>query len=355
MKPHAPLSQPPPVTPARPQGWRGALPLIALLFTSLACSLTGESGVDKQATADALAEAIVITATARAGGAFDSGANVATAQAVATQSAQQLQAAQTAQAQISAEELQGTMTAFAPILSELPKYGVDPDRGRPGWIHPPVTIQAEGYLQYDYANQFIGVVAEDFVVSADVTWNTQFGSAGCGFVLRSDGNEEAFNQYIVTMTRGGSGRVIFATMANGEIVNAKDIFAFGLDPDFEWQNDTTNRLTVVGRGPIMQIYTNDTLISEFDVNDPPQPPYIPPPPPNPADPNDPVQVAAYEAAKAEYDNIVGQINAQYQRSLAEFEATDVQFDKGFIAMVALNESGTTTCQFNNAWLWLIEE
>ncbi|NJN44629.1 MAG: hypothetical protein HC806_07865, partial [Anaerolineae bacterium] len=295
------------------------------------------------------------TATASAGDGFDSEAFQATAAANATQSAQEIEAAQTAQAAISAEQAQATLTAFSSILSELPKYGLDPNKGHPGWIHPPVTIQAQGYLQYDYDNQFIGVVAQDFAVSADITWNTQFGSAGCGFVLRSDGNQDAFNQYIALATRGGSGRVIFTTMANGEIANAKDIYAYGIDPNFQWQNDTTNRMTIVARGSKIAIYTNDTLISEFDVNDPPARPYIPPAPPSPADPNDPVQVAAYQAAKLEYDNIVAQINAQYQRSINEFQNTDVEFEKGFVAMVALNESGTTTCQFNNAWLWLIEE
>lgn len=329
--------------------------LATLSYTALACGLGAANAPEKQATVVALASAIIQTATARSGDDTDPAANLATALAQATQNAQTLSAAQTAQAQISAADAQATLAVFTPILAELPKYGVDPARGRPGWIHPPITVQAEGYLQYNYANQFIGVVAQDFVVSADITWNTQFGSAGCGFVLRSDGNEEAFNQYLAIATRGGSGRVIFATMANGEIVNAKDVFAYGLDPNFQWQNDTTNRLTVVARGSRMQIYTNDTLISEFDVNDPPPPPYIPPPPPKPLDPNDPVQAAAHQAALTEYDNIVSQINSQYQRSLNEFKNTDVEFDKGFIAMVALNESGVTTCRFDNAWLWLIEE
>jgi len=26
-----------------------------------------------------------------------------------------------------------------------------------------------------------------------------------------------------------------------------------------------------------------------------------------------------------------------------------------VAMVALNESGTTNCQFNNAWLWIVDK
>ena len=62
----------------------------------------------------------------------------------------------------------------------------------------------------------LGTIARDFVVSGDITWNTTTGLSGCGWVLRSDGNEDAFNQYLTIATRGGNGRVIFAPMLEGE-------------------------------------------------------------------------------------------------------------------------------------------
>jgi hypothetical protein len=33
---------------------------------------------------------------------------------------------------------------------------------------------------------------------------------------------------------------------------------------------------------------------------------------------------------------------------------DYRFERGFIAMVAMSESGRTICQFDNAWLWLLD-
>jgi hypothetical protein len=30
------------------------------------------------------------------------------------------------------------------------------------------------------------------------------------------------------------------------------------------------------------------------------------------------------------------------------------FERGFVAMVVLSESGRSVCEFNNTWLWLIE-
>ena len=38
--------------------------------------------------------------------------------------------------------------------------------------------------------------------------------------------------------------------------------------------------------------------------------------------------------------------------IAEFGAGEYQ--KGFVAMIALSESGLTTCEFNNTWLWLAD-
>lgn len=184
----------------------------------------------------------------------------------------------------------------APIEQELLSLGVDPSQGSLGWVHPPVEIFVEGYLQYDWDIDRVRVV-DDFVVAADITWNTQFGSTGCGFVLRSDGNEEAITQYLVIATRGGSGRVLFGTQIDGNLLldESEDIYANGIDPLFEWQNDTTNRIVVVGRGPVFSIFSNGTHLGDITTN--------------------------------------GEIT------------------RGLVAFVALNESGTTFCRFDNAYLW----
>lgn len=192
-----------------------------------------------------------------------------------------------------------TATAVSPILAQLPTYGVDPANGEVAWIHPPVTIEATGYMTYTYANRRIATLAEDFVLSADITWNTRFGTTGCGFVLRSDGNEEGYDQYIVLATRAGNGEVLFTIMEDGDVKTNEitEIFAGSLDPAFEWQNDTTNSMTVVARGNTFEIYTNGTKLDEV--------------------------------------------------------TPSIAFERGFVAFVALNESGTTTCHFENGWLWLI--
>jgi hypothetical protein len=325
--------------------------LSLLLLSVFGCS---SSGVDEQeATAQAIGQSIFLTATAAAEGAFDTDANRQTAEAAATAVSEAAAATQEVVAEVDQQVQSGTATAEAPILAELPNYDVDPAGGRVGWIHPPLEVHTEGYMQYDYGNIFLGTVAEDFVVSADITWNTQYGTAACGFVLRSDGNEEAFNQYLVLATRGGNGRVVFNTMAEGEVLDGYDLYAYGLDPEFDWQNDSTNRLTVVGRGSTFTIFTNGTEIGVINAGEPPPAPYTPAAPDKPAEDASNEEKEAYALAKEEYDRAVASIWTNYNDRMSVYEDHGTEFPRGFIAMVALNESGYTNCKFDNTWLWLI--
>jgi hypothetical protein len=314
--------------------------LLVLMIASLACG--AGSTTDADATVQALNTQILESATAAA--LEDANANAA----VETARAQAISQSKPA-------ELTATAEAFAPRLAELPKYGVDPSEGRLGWVHPPVTLDASGFRQFEYVNYFIGTVAADFVVSMDITWDIVGSIAGCGFVLRSDGNSLALNQYMVIMTRVASGHVLFVTMSNGEVVNYRDIYARYTDKSFSWENLATNRLTVVGRGNTFYIYTNDTLIGEVDPTQPPRLPILPPEPERPADTNNAQAMQTYNQNKAEYDNVVDEINSQYAQRVQAFNNSDKIFDKGFIAMVALSESGRKTqCQFDNGWLYLID-
>ena len=332
---------------------RPALALLLLASAMLACNFGKGTSTQREATAQALSDSILKTATAAASQNENSSKLLPTAQAEATARSQAALATQSAQSEQSDAQAQATSAAFAPIRAELPKYGIDPGEGKPGWIHPPVTLDIQGYKQYAYANQNIGTVVADFVISADITWNTDTGLSGCGFALRSDGEKQNLNQYLVIATRGASGHVLFGTMANGEVVTGQDIYAYGIDPNFDWQNDSTNRITVVGRGNKFTIYSNDTRLGEIDPSAPPPQPIFPSPPEEPPDKKDAKAVAKYLAAKAEYDSVVAQIKEDYQKRLADYKQAETKFDRGFVAMVALSESGHTVCKFDNAWLWLL--
>jgi len=323
------------------------LAVLVLILGSISCNLAGGTSA-KQATLDAISNSVWQTATFQASG--NQNVGVETAQVLATSVA----ATQAAQgAALGGAGNSETATAVAPILAELPKYGVDPAAGQMGWIHPPATLDVKGYMTYDYINQFIATVAKDFVVSSDIYWDTQYGTSGCGFVLRSDGNKNALNQYMAILTRGASGHLLFAFMVNGQVLTGRDIYAYGRDPNFVWGNKVTNRLTVVGRGSIFDVYTNDTLIGTIDTSKPPSLPSLPEPPKKPDDPNDQNAMEEYRKKLADHDQAVNDITADYHARQKELSNANTVFERGFIALVVLSESGRTHCEFNNTWLWLI--
>ncbi|KAA3647727.1 MAG: hypothetical protein DWQ07_01720 [Chloroflexi bacterium] len=309
-----------------------------LIAVSLACASGGSSEADETAAA-------IRTEIAAGGGDTENGLgpNIETVQAQQTQDAAIAQETQAALDAQNAGDVAATEQAVAPILAELPTYGVSPDEGRIAWIHPPETLEISGYLQYDYKNRFAGTVATDFVVSTDITWDTSGGLAGCGFALRADGNVDALNSYLAIASRGGNGRVEFASIVEGELKNFKDLYAYGIDPNFQWQNNTTNTLAIVGRGGTFEVYTNGVKIGEIMAGDPPPRPNVPAPP-----------AGAPQTDIDAYNEALNASNASYQAQLAAYSGDVPFFEKGFIAMLALSESGITNCQFDNTWLFLIE-
>ena len=325
--------------------------LVLLLGVISAC---GSGPTPPEMTAQALGQSISLTATAGANSGFDAQAELATAVAQATANADSIAATQSAQAGVNAEAMAATATAEAPIRSELPTYGIDPANGHVAWIPPPAALSVTGYLKYDYVNQFIGTVAENFVVSADITWDTQYGTSGCGLVLRSNGNEDALSQYLVIATRGANGHIVFSSMENGKLRNGIDSYANYLDPKFRTENGATNRLTVVGRGNTLTIFTNGVQIDQVVAGEQPVLvlPSAPTPPPVDASTD---QLAEFDGAMAAHGDLVTRITNNYNPGLAIIQAETPYFERGFVALVALSESGTTNCEFNNAWLWVIDK
>jgi hypothetical protein len=316
------------------------------------CNLAGSDG-QPNPTLTALSEAIARTATAS--NQQDASTNdLATAQAEATARSVEIFATQTAQLAARDEFQLATATVAAPILAELPQFGLDTDSGYPGWVHEPLTLELSGYHDFTYGNDFMNVTARDFVLAADITWDTQYGGSGCGFMFRSDGDQNNPNQYMVIATRFANGRVVFSALADGEIANIHDFYPKDRDRSFEWQNGTTNRLAVVARGNTIEIYTNGVKIGEVDTTQPPKQPVVPAKPKPPADQSDQAALKNYQAQLKEYEDISQQARSSYQTALTNYKTRQAVFEDGFLAMIALSESGHTICKFEKAWLWLLE-
>jgi len=344
--------------------------IFSILFVMmLACNFSPEGNSDdRDATVQSLSTSVAATTTAIA---VEVQTTPAIAQPQATvppvvevpapavpQATEDLQATQAAGQALAATEAAGqalaaTEAAIAPLKADLARYGVDPQRGQLAWVHPPLRLEIDQYMGRSFGNNFPTVIVQDFLLSADIVWDTEYGAAGCAFVFRSDGNQSKPNQYMVWMTRLTNGRVDFMVFAQGQLVGVRDFYANGIDAAFDGGNGATNNLTVVGRGNQFKVYTNGELLGSADPNAPIPPLILPAEPPIPANISNPSVRAAYEAAVAEYRQTISRLKSEYNNRVAIAKKANKNFPAGIVAMGAMAESGRTMCEFNNAYLWLI--
>ncbi len=276
--------------------------VLILITTSLSllaltgCSALLDSVDSNDAEVNALAESVRLTATAEAG---------PTATMTPFPTLPPTEVAVVSESKDAAADTTDDVPAAPPryILDELALVGVSASEGELAWEHPPLPLEVEGYLQYQFKNFNLLTLVEDFVISADITWETDTGLAGCGFAFRAD-KEEDPNAYSLGISRGVNGSVYWGILENGKPVkqNTESIGSLALkDPNFDWQNGATNRVTIVARGQNFDIYTNGVYI----------------------------------------DTLIGK--------------SALAVPKGFIGMLAASETGRTVCNFNNAWMWHLEK
>jgi hypothetical protein len=326
--------------------------LVMLSFLIQGCGTDPQSD-SANATLSAMRQAIAGTTTAEAVDAANAG-DLATAEAVATQQSQDISATQTAQVADRDETQLATATVAASVIAELPTYGLDASSGRVGWIHDPLTLEVSGYQQMTFGSDYMNVTAKDFVLVADVTWDTQYGDSGCGFLFRSNGDQQKPDGYMLIASRFANGRVVFTALADGEPANMRHFYPREVDRSFEWQNGTTNRIAIVARDNLIEIYTNRLKIGEIDTTQPPKQTILPPRPEPPVDQLDQNAKKIYEDQLEQYEDIVQQSQTNFQVAKTNFEEGKSIFTDGFLSMLAATQGGRTECKFDKAWLWLLE-
>lgn len=326
--------------------------LLVLLVPLAACDqLSGENPLAPTLTA--LNSSINLTATA-VGQQTEKLTGLGTVEAQATAAGQAIEATQVAQVAEQAQEEEATAEASSPVLAELPTYGLDPAGGELGWVHPSLDLSLNAYHEYKFGNDFMGVTAADFLWSADITWDTQYGGSGCGLMFRSNGDQENPDAYMVMITRFANGHAVFFGLADGEIANFHDFYPRSDDASFSAENQTTNRLAVLARGNIIDIYTNGVKVASVDASQAPVLPNLPSAPRPPADKKDLPAMEGYAKALKEYEEITATVRSNYQIALSNYRKRQALYSDGFLAMTALSESGDTLCRFDNAYLWLIK-
>jgi hypothetical protein len=173
-------------------------------------------------------------------------------------------------------------------------------------------------------------------------------------MFRSNGDQQNPDGYMLIATRFANGRVIFMALADGEPANLRHIYPKDADRSFEWQNGTTNRIAIVARDNLIEVYTNRVKIGEIDTTQPPKQPILPPKPEPPIDQLDQTAKKAYEDQLEQYENIVEQSQGNFQVAKTNFEEGKAVFSDGFLSMLAVTQGGRTVCEFDKAWLWLLE-
>lgn len=299
-----------------------------------------------------LSASIQETATARAGSS-NSDDTLQTAIAVATQRGGEIHATQTAIAQMNEPSRLATATAIAPVVAELPRYGANISDGYVAWLHTPTTIEISGYMSSGYANDYPLITGKDFIMAADVSINSVGSMSGCGFMFRSNGDMEEPDQYSVLLTRVATGYIAFMATADGDIANFSYYFPRDIDKSFDWFNNATNRLAVVARGNYIDMYTNGHLIAQVDVTLPPPNTTLNLPKAELPPGASAQQQEDFNNLNAQYGSTIDLINSQLGNARAYYSSGRAIYSDGLLGFIAFNETGTMTCSFTNAWLFIL--
>ena len=336
-----------------PRKFLSFLSLILLLVLAYGC---GSKPLDAiSLTLTPMSGLVRETLTARAGEEGGSGNELATAIAKATEKSVQIYATQTARAALNEPSRLATATAMAPVVAELPRYGVDPADGYVAWIHEPRTIDLSGFGQTGFANDYPQITAADFVLAADITWNTKNSISGCGFMFRSNGDQDKPSQYMTLITRTGMGRIGWLALMDGEVSNYREYYPKDTDKNFNWFNDATNRMVVVARGNKIDLYSNGTLIDSIDIMHGPPDITLKAPqiviPPNVL----PGQLEQFRQLANEQDQGVHQTKAQLEEARKNFAIKKPFLYDGLLGFLAASDTGRTICTFQNAWLFILNQ
>lgn len=193
-------------------------------------------------------------------------------------------------------ENQEINSIFGPVLDD---YGVNVADGHLAWYDfDPTTLEVTGYMERDDKWLDDAGILTDFVIETKITWNTTGGLALCGITFHAEEDLE-----------------------NG-LQNQFFIQRLQFSPTWAIYNRNNGRL---------QYFLSGNWIPTRDLHDK----------------NDSSNVVALVVKGSE---ITVFINGDKQRKLE-----DKKLKEGLVALSTLQESGHTTCKFENTWIWVIDQ
>jgi hypothetical protein len=188
-------------------------------------------------------------------------------------------------------EMDGNLALIAPKLEKL---GFDLESGR--LIHfsqSKVSLSVDSYMADDH-KMILEKPIQDFIMQADVSWKSSSGLAGCGIVFRAEEDlERGANYQYLMMRLSGAPAWDIQHYNYGQYQYSLLPFT-QFTPAIDDRQNAINTITLIVRGD-----TFKSIINTTKGND----------------------------------------------------ARDNGLTEGGIALLAWQESGETTCTFNNVWIW----
>lgn len=186
----------------------------------------------------------------------------------------------------------------AQIDAELQKYELSTSEGYLAWSQTePLSVTTDLGNQTLFEPFAEGQSFSDFILRADITWESVGGLAGCGFIFRSQENLERGAQYrFYTIRLSGLPMWDIEMWKYGEWVNTlggRSRTNSAIDQD----NGATNSYLIHAKGELFTSYVNGERLGRL---------------------------------------------------------TSSTIPQGFFALFTFQESGKTTCTMSNAWIWALK-
>jgi len=187
------------------------------------------------------------------------------------------------------------------IKATLETLGLDPEVGHLAWVsEQPLWLNLANYSTHNWETLGNEEVFSDFVLQTDVTWESTGGLAICGVWLRAESYEEASAHYeFLTIRLSGLPLWDLEYWKYEQLqavlspggVSNKSVY-------IDQEQGATNTYIFVAQGNLLQAYANGHRLGQMTIS---------------------------------------------------------SLDKGLLAAYILQESGETTCVFDNAWVWDLAE
>ena len=193
----------------------------------------------------------------------------------------------------STEQAANLMPEIEPVLEQ---YNLLTETGRIGWVQEkPIELYLDTYGSMVADNLTpINQEFSDFVLSIDVTWSSKSGLAGCGLIFLAEKQLDYGEQYRFYTMR-------FSGLPAWDIVFYNyDEFQYSVTGDIRFNNainlldDSTNNYVLIHKDRVLSIYANGIRLGILDIT---------------------------------------------------------SRNKGIFGIFSYQESGKTSCIFDNTWVW----